>query len=361
MSNFSKITELPFCTCPGVLPQVYSEALSYYEDLRKIQIKLNELIVQTNLLITQTDANTGDITNIKSQVTAIQNNLTQVKKDVVVLTSRVQVIENLLSSLTDEVSVLRGLVDSINKQITEIKSDIGHINNIIDATLTKIDTINTSITEIRGDITQINSKITNINSTITELASEISQHAQKIQVLETTTQNLTSSISTIQNEIGNWSTSYPSKTIANVMKAIEGRTPDDFQLTAINTWQSGASGIQGFEIIADGLITYIAFHPSYEIQITSTPTPYESTLFHYIQATPQFAADFYEWTGQDFEASAMVISDIVPAGAPNTPIIPCRGVLTTSACDISFISLGSEVSSVYASVILIASKSLTNL
>lgn len=356
MSNFSKITELPFCTCPGVLPQVYSEALSYYEDLRKIQIKLNELIVQTNLLITQTDANTGDITNIKSQVTAIQNNLTQVKKDVVVLTSRVQVIENLLSSLTDEVSVLRGLVDSINKQITEIKSDISSINNRIDATLTKIDTINTSITDIRGDITQINSKITNINSTLTKLASEISQHAQKIQVLETTTQNLTSSISTIQNEIGNWSTSYPSKTIANVMKAIEGRTPDDFQLTVINAGQSGSSGIQGFEIVADGLRTYIAFHPSYEIKITARPTQYESSLYHYIQATPQFAADFYEWTGQDFEASAMVISDIVPAGAPNTPIIPCRGVLTASTCDISFISVGANVSSVYASVILIATK-----
>ena len=361
MPNFSKITELPFCTCPGVLPQVYSEALSYYEDLRKIQIKINELIVQTNLLITQTNANTSDITNIKSQVTAIQNNLTQVKKDVVVLTSRVQVIENLLSSLTDEVSVLRGLVDSINKQITEIKSDISSINNRIDATLTKIDTINTSITDIRGDITQINSKITSINSTISDLASQISQHAQKIQTLEETTQTLTNSITTIQNELGNWSTSYPSKTITSVVKAIEGRTPDDFQLTAINTWQSGLSGIQGFEIVADELITYIAFHPSYEIKITSTPTPYESTLYHYIQATPQFAADFYEWAGQDFEASAMVISDIIPAGAPNTPIIPCRGVLTTSTCDISFISLGSEVRSVYASVILIATKGLTNL
>lgn len=356
MSNFSKITELPFCTCPGVLPQVYSEALSYYEDLRKIQIRVNELIVQTNLLITQTETNTGDITNIKSQVASIESNLTGVKKDVVVLTSRVQVIETLLSSLTEEVSVLRGLVDSINKQITEIKSDISSINNIIDATLTKIDTINTSITDIRGDITQINSKITNINSTISELASDISQHAQKIQTLEETTRTLTNSITTIQNVLGNWSTSYPSKTITSVVKAIEGRTPDDFQLTPINTWQSGVSGIQGFEIIADGLKTYIAFHPSYEIRITASPAQYESSLYHYIQPTPQFAADFYEWTGQDFEASAMVISDIVPVGDPNTPIISCRGVLTPSTCDISFISVGAEVSSVYASVILFATK-----
>ena len=75
----NKITPLPpfSPTCCGVLPQVYGDGLSYYEELCKLQSKINEIVKYSNNELTEQLKNYIDMRFNSIMLEAIYDEVTE--------------------------------------------------------------------------------------------------------------------------------------------------------------------------------------------------------------------------------------------------------------------------------------------
>lgn len=72
VAEWITIHKLRHC-CSLILPTVFSEEMSYYEVLCKVQKLLNDVIDDIDWLKNQVDINTDDIAKLKSQIEQIIN------------------------------------------------------------------------------------------------------------------------------------------------------------------------------------------------------------------------------------------------------------------------------------------------
>lgn len=154
-----------------VLPTAFDDSLSYYEQLSKIQLAINEIVAGVNQI-------ESDLTN------KINSNYTELKNDLANLDQK------FTNKLQTAVTELNNTIDALE---TELKTDISNLDNKFTAEISNVRS------ELNAAVTQINESITNLNETLTQkINSEVSRLDNKI---DETTENFTNITTGLGNRL----------------------------------------------------------------------------------------------------------------------------------------------------------------
>ena len=125
---------LPRPHCQKVLPTIYDDALSYYEEVCKLIKVVNEVIETFNSYeqtIIELSQMISDIDGIKSNVTTLQNELKEVT--------------NIISDIDNRYIALQQVDSNLQKQIDEL---VTKVNNIITSYNNVFDYIDNAIAKV---------------------------------------------------------------------------------------------------------------------------------------------------------------------------------------------------------------------
>lgn len=158
----NKIIPINPCIDP-ILPTVYSEALSYIEQLNKVVYKCNEIIENINTFETdvteQINSFADTINTINNSFTEINATLARHEKDLATikttLTNYIELFDELsdkFDSLTTRVTTLESSTSEIENNVTLMKSDITLLKAANTQTKQDINDLNTKVNKNTGDI-----------------------------------------------------------------------------------------------------------------------------------------------------------------------------------------------------------------
>ena len=181
---------------PTVLPTVYDDALSYYEELNKILNSLNDaidVIDENRALILQLDANikevdtrlsaeikkvANDLTTLRTEyetfrdqvntkITAIEkknteqdNRLTAVEKKNTEQDARLTAVENKNTSQDNEITSLKSRVTTLENNLKSVTTRVTALETNLSALTTRVSTAEGHITKLEGDVTRIDAEQT---------------------------------------------------------------------------------------------------------------------------------------------------------------------------------------------------------
>lgn len=117
--------------CIKVLPTVYSDALTYYEELCKFRYKLNEVIEAFNeyeSVIVELQQALGNINDMSADIKSIKEQLIVINSDIEKLTNEYEALHTINLNLQKKID---GLSDKINSVISSYNSIIEYVDNAI--------------------------------------------------------------------------------------------------------------------------------------------------------------------------------------------------------------------------------------
>lgn len=177
MSEFIPIPLFPnFIYTPKIVPLVYDDALSYYEFLNKVLVKLNEVIGNVNDLGV-------DVEDLK---TAVEQ-----------LSTLIDGFDGRIETLESNVEEINRSVNNLNNAMSRAYSDIEDLK-AADITLSgRIDAIESQITtDIAAAVAALQAEIGSVSADVTAMDSEVTALDGRVAVLEAATIN----VPTMSNE-----------------------------------------------------------------------------------------------------------------------------------------------------------------
>ena len=190
---------------PTVLPAVYDDALSYYEELNKILHSLNdaiEVIDENRALILQLDANVKELdARLTAQIKQVADDLATLRKEYEVFRdevkakiaaieakdreqdnrlnsietknnqqdARLTAIETKNTQQDGEINALKSRCATLESDLGKLTTRVTTLENNLSALTTSVSTAETYITELQGDIERIDHEQTVQNNRIEEL------------------------------------------------------------------------------------------------------------------------------------------------------------------------------------------------
>lgn len=190
---------------PTVLPTVYDDALSYYEELNKILHSLNDaidVIDENRALILQLDANvkeldarlTAQIKRVADDLAALRaeyeafrnevnakiasieakdreqdNRLTSIETKNNQQDARLTAIETKNTQQDDEINALKIRCATLESNLNKLTTKVTTLENNLTALTTRVSTAETHITELQGDVERIDHEQTKQNNRIKDL------------------------------------------------------------------------------------------------------------------------------------------------------------------------------------------------
>ena len=173
---------------PTVLPTVYDDALSYYEELNKILHSLNdaiEVIDENRVLILQLDAN---VKELDARLTA---QIKQVADDLATLRREYEVFR-------DEVKAKIAAIEAKDREQDNRLNSIETKNNQQDARLTAIETKNT---QQDGEINALKSRCATLESDLGKLTTRVTTLENNLSALTTRVSTAETYITELQEEL----------------------------------------------------------------------------------------------------------------------------------------------------------------
>ena len=190
---------------PTVLPTVYDDALSYYEELNKILHSLNDaidVIDENRALILQLDANVKELdarltaqikrvaddlaalrgeyeafrNEVNAKIAAIEakdreqdNRLTSIETKNNQQDARLTAIETKNTQQDDEINALKTRCATLESNLNNLTTRVTTLENNLTALTTRVSTAETHITELQGDVERIDHEQTEQNNRIKDL------------------------------------------------------------------------------------------------------------------------------------------------------------------------------------------------
>lgn len=207
--------------CNIVIPQIYSNALSYYEQICAIAKTVNDIIeelekekddykqytdeqiailkqnleTQINNLRSWTE-NEFNSTNSKidSEILKVNNEITKLTTEVTGMMTSISTINQSLATIQETLSTINNTVSNLIEKVNINKNDIATLKNSVSQLNTNIDTINTSLANI-------NSEIDNLKSNVSSNTSAISSANSEISTLKSNQTIITQNVTTLTNEL----------------------------------------------------------------------------------------------------------------------------------------------------------------
>lgn len=187
----NKIIPINPCIDP-ILPTVYSEALSYIEQLNKVVYKCNEIIENINTFETNV---TEEINSFADTINTINNSFTEInatlarhEKDLATikttLTNYIELFDELsdkFDSLTTRVTTLETSTSEIENNVTLMKSDITLLKAANTQTKQDINDLNTKVNKNTGDIGVLAIDYDTVSKDITTLNDRVTAQGTDIQ------------------------------------------------------------------------------------------------------------------------------------------------------------------------------------
>lgn len=165
MTEFKPINMFPnFIFIPKIVPLVYDDALSYYEFLNKVLVKLNEMIQNVNDLGL-------DVEELKSAVEQ--------------LSTLIDGFDGRIEFLETEFRRINSLVDNLNIQMSATLVDVENLR-LADAALSaRIESIENQITtDIAAAVAQLQTEIGEVSADVGAMQSQVSSNSERITALE---------------------------------------------------------------------------------------------------------------------------------------------------------------------------------
>lgn len=190
---------------PTVLPTVYDDALSYYEELNKILHSLNdaiEVIDENRTLILQLDANVKELdARLTAQIKQVADDLStlraeyeafrdEVKAKIAAIEAKDREQDNRLNSIETknnqqdarltaietkntqqdgEINALKSRCATLESDLGKLTTRVTTLENNLSALTARVSTAETHITELQGDIERIDHEQTEQNNRIKDL------------------------------------------------------------------------------------------------------------------------------------------------------------------------------------------------
>lgn len=190
---------------PTVLPTVYDDALSYYEELNRILHDLNaaiDVINENRALIVQLDKNVKELDarltaqikqvaddldalrgeyeafrdEVNAKIVAIEakdreqdNRLTSIETKNNQQDARLTAIETKNAQQDDEITALKRRCTTLESNLSNLTTRVTTLENNLTALTTRVDTAETHITELQGDVERIDHEQTEQNKRIKDL------------------------------------------------------------------------------------------------------------------------------------------------------------------------------------------------
>ena len=185
---------------PTVLPTVYDDALSYYEELNKILHSLNdaiEVIDENRVLILQLDANVKELdARLTAQIKQVADDLATLRKE--------------YEGFRDEVKAKIAAIEAKDREQDNRLNSIETKNNQQDTRLTAIETKNnqqdTRLTAIETKNNQQDARLTAIETKNTQQDGEINALKSRCATLESDLSKLTARVTTLENNLSTLTT-----------------------------------------------------------------------------------------------------------------------------------------------------------
>ena len=201
---------------PTVLPSVYDDALSYYEELNKILHSLNdaiEVIDENRVLILQLDANVKELdARLTAQIKQVADDLATLRKEYEVfrdeVKAKIAAIEakdreqdNRLNSIETKNNQQDARLTAIEAKDREQDNRLNSIetkNNQQDARLTAIETKNT---QQDGEINALKSRCATLESGLGKLTTRVTTLENNLSALTTRVSTAEAYITELQDDI----------------------------------------------------------------------------------------------------------------------------------------------------------------
>ena len=179
---------------PTVLPTVYDDALSYYEELNKILHSLNDaidVIDENRALILQLDANVKELDKrLTAQIKQVADDLATLRKE--------------YEAFRDEVKAKIAAIEAKDREQDNRLNSIETKNNQQDARLTAIETKNTQqdgeINALKARCATLESDLGKLTTRVTTLESNLSALTTRVSTAETHITELQGDIERIDHE-----------------------------------------------------------------------------------------------------------------------------------------------------------------
>lgn len=179
---------------PTVLPTVYDDALSYYEELNKILHSLNdaiEVIDENRVLILQLDANVKELdARLTAQIKQVADDLATLRKE--------------YEGFRDEVKAKIAAIEAKDREQDNRLNSIETKNNQQDARLTAIETKNTQqdgeINALKARCATLESDLSKLTARVTTLENNLSKLTTRVSTAETFITELQDDIERIDHE-----------------------------------------------------------------------------------------------------------------------------------------------------------------
>ena len=195
---------------PTVLPTVYDDALSYYEELNKILHSLNDaidVIDENRALILQLDANVKELDarltaqikqvaddlatlrkeyeafrdEVKAKIAAIEakdreqdNRLNSIETKNNQQDARLTAIETKNTQQDGEINALKARCAALESDLGKLTTRVTTLEGNLSALTTRVSTAETHITELQGDIERIDLEQTEQNNRLSALTTRVS-------------------------------------------------------------------------------------------------------------------------------------------------------------------------------------------
>ena len=238
---------------PTVLPTVYDDALSYYEELNKILHSLNdaiEVIDENRVLILQLDANVKELdARLTAQIKQVADDLATLRKEYEVFRdevkakiaaieakdreqdnrlnsietknnqqdARLTAIETKNTQQDGEINALKSRCATLESDLSKLTARVTTLENNLSTLTTRVSTTETYITELQGDIERIDheqteqnnqqdARLTAIETKNTQQDGEINALKSRCATLESDLSKLTARVTTLENNLSTLTT-----------------------------------------------------------------------------------------------------------------------------------------------------------
>lgn len=190
--------------CQKVLPSVYDESLSYYEQVCKLVAKVNEIIERFNDwsdVIAELQEAIKDIDGMKHNISVLQN-------DIVAINEQINSLDDAISSLDGYV---KNMEKQFNKRLTDDEESLANLVQVISKLRT--DTFN-AIEDLRDELTEL------FNSFTFEFEEELKMLQLKVNQIKV---NLQSQIDELRSRVDEIDTEVVNPWHSNLRKISQQR------------------------------------------------------------------------------------------------------------------------------------------
>lgn len=168
------IASIPHPRCQKILPAVYSDSLSYYEELCHLVAKINEVIETFN----EYEEIIDRLANLSADIEGMEIDIATLKSQMLSAQSDINSLINNFDALVKEDGRLQSEIDALTAKVDSVTKDYENIIRYIDSAVARVkienqaewmkykETVNTLLAEMRKQIADIMEIINELPNTV---------------------------------------------------------------------------------------------------------------------------------------------------------------------------------------------------